>query len=130
MTTQIGFKTRLEYIAADIELAHNFSIQIGQDKEVLGGRFYYQIAFWRQDVITGEWGTGYGGKAYLSPHASDSELIQTIFSLYKGYWEHEARETFKWKGRRIFGPHISAAALWQVARQVDLRQEKEDQGNE
>lgn len=123
------FLTRLTLIAADVELAENFSLVIARDPEVPNGRFYFQIRCWRKDVITGEMGYGFGGKSYLSPHATDSELVQTIFGLYKGYWEHEARESFQWRGRRVFGPHISTEALWDVARRVDVRSAKhvEDQ---
>jgi hypothetical protein len=123
-----NFADRLARIAGEVELAEHFTIRIGRDEEP-GSRFYYQIQCWREDAITGEMGFGYGGKAYLSPHASDSELVQTIFGLYKAYWEHEARETFQWRGRRVFGPHISTEALWDVARRVDLRSAKhvEDQ---
>lgn len=129
--TDKDFLTRLERIRDDVELAENFSVRIDRDEIDLGegaavwGRYYFQITYWRKDVITGEMGYGYGGKAYLSEHASDSELVQTIFGLYKGYWEHEARETFKWRGRRVFGPHISTEALWEVAKRVDVRAKKE-----
>lgn len=123
------FIARLERIRNDITLADNFSIRIERDQEVADGRYYYQIECWRMDVITGEMGFGYGGKAYLSEHATDSELVQTIFGLYKGYWEHEARESFQWRGRRVFGPHIATEALWDIARRVDVRSAKhvEDQ---
>lgn len=115
------FPARLERIARDITLADGFEIHYHQDQEVPNGRYYFQIQCWRKDAITGIMGMGYGGKAYLSEYATDSELVQTIFGLYKAYWEHEARETFKWKERRIFGPHISSEALWDIARRVDVR---------
>lgn len=115
------FPDRLMRIAADVELAEHFAIVVRQDEAHNGGRWFYQIQCWRKDAITGEMGLGYGGKAYLSPHATDSELVQTIFGLYKGYWEHEARETFTWRGRRIFGPHLNVEALWSIARKVDVR---------
>lgn len=111
-------------IAGEVDLAENFRIIVRQDQELPFGRWYYQIQCHRKDVITGEWGEGFGGKAYLSPHASDNELVQTIFGLYKGYWEHEARESFMWRGRRVFGPHIASQALWEVARRVDIRSAK------
>ena len=111
-------------IASEVELAEYFKVIVAQDKEKPFGRWYYQISFGRIDVITGVWGTGYGGKAYLSPHASDNELVQTIFGLYKGVWEHEARESFMWNDRRVFGPHIATQALWDVARRVDIRSAK------
>ena len=115
------FHDRLARIAGEIELGMSCTLMIGRDEEMPNGRFYFQVKCWRPDAFTGEGGFGYGGKAYLSEYASDNELIQTVFGLYKGYWEHEARETFKWRERRVFGPHIDTAALWEVARRVDIR---------
>lgn len=115
------FIERLERIRDDIELGMECVLVISQDQEVVNGRMYFQIKCWRRDTITGEMGWGFGGKAYLSEHATDSELIQTAFGLYKAYWEHEARETFIWRERRPFGPHIATEALWEVARRVDVR---------
>jgi hypothetical protein len=115
------FLKRLMSIAGDVSLPKIFMINIGHDSENKPGRFFFQIQCEREDVITGEWGTGYGGKAYLSEHMTDSELVQVIFGLYKSYVEHEARETFHYKGRRVFGPHVDVNALWEVARRVDVR---------
>lgn len=115
------FMERLLRIQGEIELGMDCDLLVGHDDEHTPGRYYFQITCWRRDTITGEMGRGYGGKAYLSPHATDSELIQTAFGLYKGYWEHEARETFLWRERRPFGPHISTEALWEVSRRVDVR---------
>lgn len=127
--SRLEFAERITRIADEVTLAENFLVVIGVDTENEPGRYFYQIQCWRLDVITGEMGYGYGGKAYLSEHATDSELVQTIFGLYKGYYEHEARETFQWRGRRVFGPHIATEALWEVARRVDVRSAKhvEDQ---
>lgn len=126
------FERRLEAIVHSISLGMNCDLMVGKDDAFYDqygepdGRFYFQITCWRLDTITGEMGRGTGGKAYLSPHATDSELIQTAFGLYKSYWEHEARETFvlydsAGAGRRPFGPHIDTWALWSVARKVDVR---------
>lgn len=114
-----AFKARLDNVVNEVKLAENFCVIIGRDGAA--GRYYFQIACYRKDVVTGEMGVGYGGKAYLSPHATDSELVQTVFGLYKGYWEHEARETFEWRGRRVFGPHIDTEALWEIAERTDAR---------
>lgn len=121
MTTGEFFDARLSSIVSEIELGMNCEIRLGVSEE---GRRFVQIQCWRQDVITKVYGWGYGGKAYPSEYASDSEIIQMIFGLYKGYWEHEARETFVWRDRRVFGPHISTEALWSVARKVDVRSQK------
>jgi len=122
--TDTEFRHRLEQIVGDITLSENHAIVIGRDAAIPDGRYYFQIKCWRKDAVTGEMGFGFGGKAYLTPHATDSELVQTVFGLYKGYWEHEARETFEWRGRRVFGPHISTEALWEIARRVDVRSAK------
>ena len=121
VTTAEFFDARLASIVADIELGMECEVRLGVSEE---GRRFVQIKCWRRDVITDEYDWGYGGKAYPSEYASDSEIVQMIFGLYKGYWEHEARETFVWRDRRVFGPHISTEALWSVARKVDVRSQK------
>lgn len=118
------FDERLARIISEIELGMNCEVRLGVSAE---GRRFLQIKCLRMDVITKEMGFGYGGKGYPSEYASDSEIIQMIFGLYKGYWEHEARETFEWRGRRPFGPHISTEALWSVARKVDLRSQSHEE---
>jgi hypothetical protein len=116
------FHSRLERIADDIELPENFTIEIGYD----GSRYCLQIGSHRKDVITGEMGWGWGGKAYPTPETSDGDIVKAIFGLYKGYVEHEARETFLWNGRRIFGPHTGIEALWEAAAHVDVPSAKHE----
>lgn len=121
-----SLESRLRRIITHIELGMQCEVRLSCDVDL---RWFVQIQCYRKDVITGEYGFGYGGKAYPSKHATDSEIIQMIFGLYKGYWEHEARETFllrneEGEGRRPFGPHIDTWALWGVARKVDVRSAK------
>ena len=75
------FRERLTRIVADITLGMDCSVVIGHEQawDIDGAdmsRYFFQIQCWRRDVMTGEMGLGYGGKAYLSPHGTDSELIQ------------------------------------------------------
>lgn len=86
------------------------------------GRLYLQVECDRPDVFTGVMGTGRGGKAYLSEHMTDGEIVKIAFGLFKAYEEHECREFFKLQGRAIFGPHISVEALWEVADRLDFRE--------
>ncbi|UVG34314.1 hypothetical protein SEA_GRASSBOY_57 [Microbacterium phage Grassboy] len=121
-----SLESRLRWIVAHIELGMECQVRLSRGEDA---RWFVQIQCYRMDVITGKYGFGYGGKAYPSEHATDSEIIQMIFGLYKGYWEHEARETFLLRddageGRRPFGPHIDTWALWSVARKVDVRSAK------
>lgn len=116
---QTAFRARVDRLLDDIQLAESFQVHVRPDPG--SDRLYMQVWCWRPDTFTGEMDWGRGGKAYLSPHATDSELVQTAFGLYKAYVEHEARESFLWRGRRVFGPHISTEALWEVAERYDAR---------
>ena len=109
---------RLARIVEEIDLGMDCTVRLGYSEKK--GPFV-QIQCYRRDVITGEMGFGRGGKGYPSEHATDSEIIQMIFGLYLSYWTHEARENFQWRGRRVFGPHISTEALWEAAPHVDVR---------
>lgn len=82
---------------------------------------FLQIKHYRPDSVTGQWGWGSGGKAYISEHATDSEIFQTMLGLAKAYEEHEVREFFLVDGKRVFGPHITTTALAKVADETDYR---------
>jgi hypothetical protein len=82
---------------------------------------FIQLQHYRRDAITGEWGWGAGGKAYITQHATDSEIFQTMIGLAKSYEEHEVREHFLVDGARVFGPHIDTMALKEIAERVDVR---------
>lgn len=85
------------------------------------GVTYIQILCGRPDTFTGEYGIGTGGKRYLSPRQSDSEIVRAIWGAFLGYQEHEAREAFTYKGKRIYGPHIDVEALVEVADRIEQR---------
>lgn len=99
-----------------------YRLLLKPDTPEMGSRWYFQVEADRVDAITGQPGVGRGGKAYLSPHACRSELVQTAFGLFKAYEEHEAREFFKYRGRRVFGPHLHVEALWAIAEMTEVRQ--------
>jgi len=112
-----------QHVQNDIALPPKFALLLKPDQRVpdSNGRWYYQIECERPDTFTGEVGIGRGGKAYLSPEMTEGELVQIAWGLFQGYVLHEAREGFQWRGRRVFGPHISTAALWDVAERTEYR---------
>jgi hypothetical protein len=57
----------------------------------------------------------------ISTHMTKTELVSTAFLALRGAIEHEAREEFTYKGKRIFGPHISVDQLVEVCDKVDVR---------
>lgn len=71
-----------------------------------GDNFWLQSAFMRPDADTGKWGLGFGRKWLISPHMTKSEVVQTALLAIIQNEEHEARENFRYKGERIFGPHF------------------------
>lgn len=89
--------------------------------EEMGTRWYFQVQAERPDAITGEPGVGRGGKRFLSPHATRSELAQTALGLFLAYEEHEAREFFRYDGAQVYGPHIDVLALVEIAHRTEVR---------
>jgi hypothetical protein len=91
------------------------------------GRMWVQVGMERPDcddptLIE----VGKGGKAYLSPHATEDEAVKKVLGLCLNYAEHEVRECFYYKGKRLFGPHISIEAMMSVADKIVGREEPED----
>lgn len=65
-------------------------------------------------------------KWYISPHMTRSEAVQTVLACVLMGEEHEARERFRYKGKRIYGPHFDADVLTEFAGKkssLDLRPE-------
>ena len=62
----------------------------------------------------------HGRKWYVSPYMTESEVVQTAFKAIQTAIEHEARETFKYRGHAIYGPHFSADKLVQLCQQNAL----------
>ncbi|MCW2763870.1 MAG: hypothetical protein JWR85_4071 [Marmoricola sp.] len=85
------------------------------------GRVFIQLEHLRPDAFTGELKWGNGGKRYLSPFMTTSEIIRAAFAAALAYEEHEVREWFTYHQRRVFGPHIDVDALWTVANDLDIR---------
>lgn len=52
-----------------------------------------------------------GRKWYVSPHATQSELVQTMLKAVLTATEHEVREKFLYRGKPIFGPHFDVNCL-------------------
>jgi hypothetical protein len=120
-TADTDFDTRVKSLVDEIEYKQGYRLLCERDKKDPTGRLYLQVECDRPDVYTGVPGVGHGGKAYLSEHMTDGEIVRRAFSLFMAYEEHECREWFRWRKRAVFGPHIATEALWSVADQMDYR---------
>lgn len=110
----------LNAIITDIEAEYQgnlFLIFTGEHE----GNLWIQVGTMRPDTYTGQQELGKGGKAYVSTYATHDEVVKKIFGLIMAYVEHETREGFKWKGRRIFNPHVTIEALHSVALKSNWR---------
>lgn len=67
--------------------------------------------FWAPDPRTGKACEHFTRRWLISPHATDSEIVQTLFKICLTAVEHEAREGFSFKGQSVFGPHFDVHAL-------------------
>lgn len=66
-----------------------------------------------------------GRKWYVSPHATNAEVVQTALLAVLAVEEHEARERFLYLGKAIFHPHHSLEALLVAADSSETRSEME-----
>jgi hypothetical protein len=53
----------------------------------------------------------YGGKLYVSNHATHHELVLKAWQAVQAFVLHELREQFFYKGQSIFHPHVDVDAL-------------------
>lgn len=101
--------------------------RVERDQQDPEGRVFAQLEHDRPDTYTREVKVGRGGKAYLSPYMTTSEVVRLCLGLALRYEEHEVREEFMYRPagedefRRVFGPHGDVDALWEVAERLDIR---------
>lgn len=82
---------------------------------------FLRVAFQEEDVSSGRMAEVHGRKWRLSYHMTRSEVVQTALKAVLTAMEHEVRETFMWRGQRIFGPHLDIDVLHAIAENVDVR---------
>jgi len=67
----------------------------------LGNGWYLCVVFETAD------GLQQGRKWYVSPHSTESEVVQTALKALLTAAEHEIRETFRYQGAAVFSPHFN-----------------------
>ena len=89
----------------------------------MGDGFFIQHWQMLPDCNTGVEEEQRGRKWYISSHASVGELVQSALMAVLVFEEHEAREGFEFRGRRLYGPHINISALYSASQEKERRDE-------
>lgn len=87
------------------------------------GGVFMQAQYMDADIYTLKHELQVTRKWMLSPHMTESEVVQTAFKCCLTSMEHRTREAFKFNGARIFGPHFDIHDLVQICR------DREDAGS-
>lgn len=78
---------------------------------------YYDGSDYLQ-VSSGKWS---GRKWRVSLNMTPAEVVQTALAAVLAWYEHEAREAFKYRGLAIFNPHIALDELVARAEKIEVR---------
>lgn len=105
-------------VLANVRYKAGWDLRIGRSD----GRWFLQWRFDGPCAVTGVVEEQACRKWWLSEFMTDGELVQTAFMAAIAAEEHECREFFLYRGRRIFGPHIRLDALMQVCDQIEVRE--------
>lgn len=105
----------------DLNRSHVTGAATNVNCEDLSHSWFIQACLLRPETYGQEVGWGFGKKFAVSPYMAHGELVKTFLVAALGYGEHEVREAFKYRGRRIFGPHIDVEELWEIAENTEVR---------
>ncbi len=104
----IGSITRvqIENILNDVQFSNSvFSVE-----EAPGG-FHIWISGIEPDSYTGKMELQEGRKWFVHNRSTPSDVVRTVFKSVSTWAEHEARESFKFRGIRVFSPHLDLEKL-------------------
>lgn len=98
----------------NINFSAHSCIDMGWEFEVkiVEGFFFIRTSFKRKDIISGEFGTGWG-RWHTTPveSASETSIIMTAWVAVKMIVEHELLESFEYKQKKVFNPHKTISQL-------------------
>lgn len=69
---------------------------------------------WRKDTTTDEESWGESSPYLIVPEMHPDVIVKRCFVAARDYSEHEIREAFTWRGKRVLGPHVPLEAMWQA----------------
>lgn len=103
----LALREKVDSVITDIKYHAGYIVKTG----VTNNSVWFEVEHWRADTLTGIDGWGKGGKRWVNPAWSNSDIVRAVFGAIKAYDEHEVREAFLYRGQRVFGPHMDLDAL-------------------
>lgn len=76
---------------------------------------FLRAKLWRLDTHTKKWGYGYSAWYPLAVTMEIGEIAKKPFVAARDFAEHEVREAYTYKGRKVLSPHINIDKLWEAA---------------
>ena len=81
---------------------------------VQNDEMFLQGAYVEPCIVTGHEDVQKTRKWRISRWMVKNEIVQTALKCVLTSMEHRAREMFKYRGRRIYGPHFDVDSLWAI----------------
>lgn len=75
------------------------------------GTYFLFAWYFERDVRTAKMERQTTRRWLITQQMTDSEIVQTAFKLVLTSYEHRAREHFRYRDKRIFGPHFDVEDL-------------------
>lgn len=91
-----------------------------------GDGFLIQMQYIEADVRTGKMARQHTRKWYVSPWATESEIVQTALKCVLTSQEHIGREHFRYMGEKLYGPHMNVRDLIDMVTSNRLKEERRD----
>ncbi|MEK6828822.1 MAG: hypothetical protein AABY15_01760 [Nanoarchaeota archaeon] len=101
-------------ILSNINFASYSCIDMGWEFEVKeeGSLYLIRTSFMRKDIVSGEFGKGWG-RWHTTPVdcSTETSIVMTAWVCVKMIVEHELLESFEYKDKKVFNPHKSLDQL-------------------
>lgn len=95
-----------------IDMNYKFEVKEVKGQDDVEDMYLIRTSFQRKDIVTGEFGTGWG-RWHTTPinTATETSIVMTAWVCVKMIVEHELMEGFLYSNARVFNPHKSVDEL-------------------
>lgn len=82
--------------------------------------FVIRLSWFDTCSVTGKQMIQHSREWFMQPEGlTEDMVVQTIFKAIQNAEEHEVKERFRYKGKRVFNPHITINNLLEVCEHED-----------